>query len=108
MKHNIKSALNGCARLSFSRSLRKTFAKTFNLSSKSLQSAGIGMQRKIPRLDALYNLIARKHPAEKILVFSQFADTVRYLETELKKRGITKIAGVTGDTDDPTEIAWRF
>ena len=41
-------------------------------------------------------------------MFSQFADTVRYLETELKSKGVIKLAGVTGDSDDPTEIAWRF
>lgn len=60
------------------------------------------------KLEALYRLCAKKHPDGKILVFSQFADTVRYLEVELKQRGITAISGVTGDSEDPTEIAWRF
>jgi superfamily II DNA or RNA helicase len=63
---------------------------------------------KDTKLDSLYNLLARKHADEKVIVFSQFADTVRYLDSELKKRGLSKMAGVTGDSDDPTEIAWRF
>jgi hypothetical protein len=75
---------------------------------KVLATCGDWDAGKDTKLDALYNFIARKYLSEKILVFSQFADTVRYLETELKKRGITKIEGVTGDTDDPTEMAWRF
>lgn len=60
------------------------------------------------KLNALHELIAKKHSESKIIVFSQFADTVRYLEQQLKARGITSIAGVTGDSTDPTAIAWRF
>lgn len=60
------------------------------------------------KLDALYKLLTRKHPNQKLLVFTQFADTVRYLETELRKRGLQALAGVTGDTPDPTSYVWRF
>ena len=60
------------------------------------------------KLDALEKLLKETHSDEKILIFSQFADTVEYLESELKKRGIQRIAGVTGDTLDPTTAAWRF
>ena len=75
---------------------------------KALHTSGGWNPDKDTKLDELYNLIARNHPHEKIIIFSQFADTVRYLEAELKKRGVEKIAGVTGDSDDPTGIAWRF
>jgi len=60
------------------------------------------------KLLSLLDLVQNCHPTEKILVFSQFADTVRYLEKELVRSGITSIVGVTGDTDDPTKQAWRF
>ena len=43
-----------------------------------------------------------------MLVFSQFADTVDYLEAQLKKRGMADMAGVTGRSADPTQLAWRF
>ncbi len=33
---------------------------------------------------------------------------VSYLEEQLALRGIKKLAGVTGDFDDPTAMAWRF
>ncbi|MBI5192199.1 MAG: NgoFVII family restriction endonuclease [Nitrospirae bacterium] len=75
---------------------------------KILHKCGNWIPERDTKLDALYNVIANKHPDEKVIVFSQFADTVRYLEAGLKARGISKIAGVTGDSDDPTEIAWRF
>ena len=60
------------------------------------------------KLDALTTLINRKHKTEKLLVFSQFADTVRYVARELRRRGIKQISGVTGASENPTEIAWRF
>lgn len=60
------------------------------------------------KLDALSNLLAMKHPDEKILVFSQFADTVRYLEGQLKARGVEKMGAVTGGSAEPTKLAWQF
>lgn len=63
---------------------------------------------KDTKLEALYKLINEKHPDEKIIVFSQFADTVRYLEKHLEFRGVSRLSGVTGDSPDPTAIPWRF
>jgi superfamily II DNA or RNA helicase len=60
------------------------------------------------KLDALESLLTKKHKDEKVLVFSQFADTVRYLERALKERGYPEVVGVTGQNDNPTAIAYRF
>jgi len=62
------------------------------------------------KLLALRDLVARDHPDRKVLVFSQFADTVRYLERELPRLeddGLA-LAAVTGDSGDPSELARRF
>ena len=60
------------------------------------------------KLDKLVQLIQTTHPDDKIIVFTQFADTVAYLADQLQRRGVSKMAAVTGGTDDPTKIAWRF
>lgn len=60
------------------------------------------------QLNAFYDLCTKAHPKEKVLIFTQFADTARYLAEELEKRGMTQIEGVTGGTDDPTDNARRF
>lgn len=73
-----------------------------------LHKCGAWSARKDSKLAALYDLIRNKHPEEKILVFSQFADTVRYLEAELINKGVTQLAGVTGGSENPTESSWRF
>ena len=59
------------------------------------------------KLGALYQLLVGEHPDRKVLIFTQFADTVRYLENQLSTRGLTRIAAVTGGTADPTRMAWR-
>jgi superfamily II DNA or RNA helicase len=63
---------------------------------------------KDAKLSALLNLLTEKHPDEKVIVFTQFADTVRYLEAQVKAHSLPKLAGVTGDSPDPTSLAWRF
>lgn len=60
------------------------------------------------KLTQLYKLIAKQHPDRKVIVFSQFADTVHYLESQLKAKGVSKIEGATGASADPTMAAWRF
>lgn len=60
------------------------------------------------KFNALLDLLQNKHPDEKILVFTQFADTAYYLERELKKAGVEKLAFATGSSANPTELAWRF
>ncbi len=60
------------------------------------------------KLAALVDLLTARHPAEKVLIFTQFADTVDYLAAQLAARGVARSAGVTGESDDPTELARRF
>ena len=60
------------------------------------------------QLIALFNLINDNHKKEKILVFTQFADTAWYLCEQLIKRKVKSIDCVTGDCDNPTDYAYRF
>ena len=60
------------------------------------------------QLNALHELLVTAHPTEKVLVFTQFADTAYYLTEHLKKRGVQKLESVTGDNENPTGFAHRF
>jgi SNF2 family DNA or RNA helicase len=60
------------------------------------------------KLQSLEDLLRNRHPQDKVLVFTQFADTARYLKESLVAAGMTKVALVSGDSSDPTETAWRF
>ena len=60
------------------------------------------------KLGALHALLTETYPDNKVLVFSQFADTVDYLEAQLKSRGVQATSGVTGNSANPTQLAWQF
>jgi hypothetical protein len=84
--------------------LRQDAERLFSI----LQLAGDWQPAKDEKLAELERLLIKKHPQEKVLLFSQFADTVSYLNEQLRARGLTKFAAVTGDTEDPSEFARRF
>ncbi len=63
---------------------------------------------KDAKLGALIHLVQYERPADKFLIFTQFADTAKYLNRNLKSAGIHHIAAATGDSLDPTQLAWRF
>lgn len=60
------------------------------------------------KLNALYKLLSEKHKTEKVLVFTQFADTAYYLSEHLKNRELENLEPVTGDSENPTALAQRF
>ena len=90
----------------------KTLAKHLSDDTSRLLSiltrCGEWKPEKDTKLDALHALLTKRHPKEKIIVFTQFADTLRYLEEQLRVRGVERLAGVTGQAEDPTSYAWRF
>ncbi|WP_250122818.1 helicase-related protein [Chroococcidiopsis sp. CCMEE 29] len=73
-----------------------------------LQLAGNWNPLEDGKLGALVDLLQQQHPTDKVLIFTQFADTARYLATALAAQGMTQIGLATGRSADPTALAWRF
>jgi superfamily II DNA or RNA helicase len=73
-----------------------------------LQQCGEWNPQKDEKLAALIKLLTKTHPQDKVLIFTQFADTVRYLADNLQSSQITHVAGVTGQSKDPTIMTGRF
>ncbi|MEH1949038.1 MAG: helicase-related protein [Nostoc sp.] len=73
-----------------------------------LQQCGEWNPQKDEKLTALIKLLTKTHPQDKVLIFTQFADTVRYLTENLQSSRITNVAGVTGQSKDPTVMTGRF
>ncbi len=92
----------------FKTSLESELLSDSNALLDILQAYGDWDPAKDAKLDALNSLLMETFPDQKVLVFSQFADTVDYLEAQLKKRGVADMAGVTGNSAAPTDSAWRF
>ena len=84
--------------------LRQDAQRLFSI----LELAGQWQPDQDHKLAELHKLLTKKHPGQKILIFSQFADTVSYLAEQLQARGLKQMAGVSGDTEEPSSYARRF
>ena len=89
-------------------SLKKHLAGDAHALIRILHTCGTWDPAKDAKLDALHNLLVKTYPDTKVLVFTQFADTLLYLTRELKGRGVQKLEGVSGGTENPTAFAYRF
>ncbi len=92
----------------FEASLSAALQKDADRLLRVLKHAGDWHPGQDAKLRALHTLLTRTHPTEKVIIFTQFADTARYLTRELARLGVRSLAGVTGESEDPTACAWRF
>jgi superfamily II DNA or RNA helicase len=76
--------------------------------TKLLNSQGPWDADKDHKWQALHKLLTQTHGKDKVLIFTQFADTARYLAREARKAGISHVALATGASADPYDIACRF
>jgi hypothetical protein len=60
------------------------------------------------KLVNLIELVKTRHGKDKLLIFTQFADTVHYLKIQLLAHGVGQVEEATGNSADPTELAWHF
>lgn len=60
------------------------------------------------KLQSLIRLVHLEFPKEKFILFTQFADTARYLSDALHAAGVDSVDCVTGDSENPAKQAWRF
>ncbi|MDX9869033.1 MAG: helicase-related protein, partial [Kiritimatiellia bacterium] len=73
-----------------------------------LEAAGCWRPDRDEKLNVLADLLASRHPQEKVLVFTQYADTAGYVATQLQARGIQQVAAVCGDTENIGALVDRF
>lgn len=61
------------------------------------------------KLTELINLLTNVHPEEKVLIFSEYKDTARYIYESLVLAGIEDVGIATGESNsDPVDVARRF
>lgn len=63
---------------------------------------------KDSKVKRLVKLIKEDHPDQKVLVFTQYSDTAMYLKKALEYFGVEQLEGVTGGSEDPTSLVWKF
>jgi superfamily II DNA or RNA helicase len=92
----------------FKAKLAEDLAQDTQTLSELLTSQGAWEAEKDHKWQALHKLISQTHGTDKVLVFTQFADTARYLAREARKAGITHVEMASGASADPYNLACRF
>ena len=92
----------------FVKSLGKDLLSDARALLKTLDTCGKWEAKTDTKLDALMQLLNSRHHENKVLVFTQFADTARYLDEQLKVSGVERVEAVTGQSPDPASLAWHF
>ena len=91
---------------------KKTFVQDLKRDAEALRrilaESGELPPSKDFKLQALIRLVQQEFPREKFILFTQFADTARYLSDALHAAGVDGVDCVTGDSENPAKQAWRF
>lgn len=73
-----------------------------------MEEAGDWIPDKDEKLNKLHNLIEKQHGTDKLLIFTQFADTAGYLLEQLRARGVHNLEAATSGSGNPTVLTKRF
>ncbi|MBL7775600.1 MAG: hypothetical protein JNK89_06325, partial [Saprospiraceae bacterium] len=92
----------------FSKKLKQALQEDTNALVQILERGRNWKPSEDRQLQALCRLCTITHAREKVLVFTQYADTANYLHEQLKNLGIEQLAIATGQSEDPTQLAHRF
>lgn len=92
----------------FSGELAKALEHDTAILNDLLESFGDWSAASDSKLQALIELVTKRHGKDKLLIFTEYADTANYLKDELARAGVADVDVATGDTDDPTKLAHRF
>ena len=92
----------------FRRSLKKHLKEDSALLIDMINLCGSWNPATDQKLNELTKLVTETHKEEKVIIFTQYSDTAHYVYSQLKKRGIPKVACVCGDTANPTAVVEKF
>ena len=81
----------GCVRSCSSPRWQPTYRRTPTAAGHPTGTRPLGGEAR-RQTGALHTLLTQQYPHRKALVFSQFTDTVRYLEAELRRRCVRQLA----------------
>ncbi len=109
--YNIITAKNNLAWLDssyFKRTLKQHLLADCHKIIEMIQLCGDWQPSQDKKLEELEKLLNGQHAKDKVIVFTQYSDTAHYVYRQLKKRGFSRAASVTGSSDNPTRLVERF
>lgn len=103
-----KGGINWIAPKFFTARLKTHLQRDFKTIMQMFALCGDWAPMEDPKLNKLVEALEGKHRDDKVLIFTQYADTAVYVYNQLRKRGIQHVAYATGNSENPTKIAERF
>jgi superfamily II DNA or RNA helicase len=92
----------------FKSKLAEDLAQDTQTLTEILNAQGAWEPTKDHKLQAFLRLVKQTHGKDKVLIFTQFADTARYLAAQARAAGVTHVEVATGASVDPYALACRF
>ncbi len=92
----------------FNSKLKKDLRRDNRLITEMLDRFGAWDAAKDSKVNALVDMLREEHAGEKVLIFTEYADTAEYVAGALQAAGIVNVGLAFGDSEDPAAIARRF
>jgi len=92
----------------FKKKLAEHLAQDTQTLTELLNAQGAWEPTKDHKLQAFLRLVKHTHGKDKVLIFTQFADTARFLAVQARSAGLTHVEVATGASVDPYSLACRF
>lgn len=98
----------------FKRTLKQQLKSDCETILKMIHLCGQWNQKQDQKLNELEQLLRgthktyNEHANDKVVIFTQYSDTARYVYYQLRKRGFTNIDYATGGSANPSEIVEKF
>ena len=92
----------------FKRTLKQQLNKDCSTLIDMLKLCGNWNADNDQKLIELRDMLQKRHADDKVLVFTQYSDTAKYVYRHLKRMGVEKIACVTGGSQNPTSVVEHF
>ena len=92
----------------FKRTLKQNLKKDCQCIIRMIQLCGQWKTKEDQKLNELYKLVTETYPKDKIVLFTQYSDTAKYLCRQLRKKNVEQIDIATGDSKNTTSIVEHF
>lgn len=92
----------------FKRTLKQQLKKDCEQLIAMIDLCDVWNPKTDQKLNELEYLLNNQHKGDKVIVFTQYSDTAKYIYNQLKKRGVRHIDRATGGSKNPTAIVERF
>ena len=108
LRNNAPEQLRWVNSTIFRNTLRQQLEHDNDILRSMLARFGSWTVQRDSKLRALKDLIENTHAGDKVLVFTEYKDTAHYVAQGLRELGVERVAAVSGDSENPTDLARRF